>query len=256
MNVQFARFLTAPLAGAALLGAHAAFATIRVDAVLDETEWESAQVFTDFRVTQPYTLAAPRHPTEVRMIGTPEGIAVDPLGRLLAWDGDLYRVTAGRVVEVLGLEDGDRVDNGALLTVLPTAPDDVDSVIHLTGLSNDPTADFAPGLNADINVRATRRLAETVAQRAADLGRSTRFLFASTCSVYYTTSQASEVDALHANANADPAEVAMRTDRLTLQTRIFEERVQSLTFVCEVPTLIEQRLYALAKTVADILAEK
>ena len=73
--------------------------------------------------------------------------------------------------------------------------DDVDSVIHLAGLSNDPTADFAPGLNADINVRATRRLAETVAQRAADLGRSTRFLFASTCSVYYTTAQASEVDA-------------------------------------------------------------
>ena len=48
----------------------------------------------------------------------------------------------------------------------------------------------------------------------------------------------------------------MRTDRLTWETRIFEERVQSLTYVCEVPTLIEQRLYALAKTVAEVLPKK
>ena len=47
-----------------------------------------------------------------------------------------------------------------------------------------------------------------------------------------------------------------RTDRLTWETRIFEERVQSLTYVCEVPTLIEQRLYALAKTVAEVLPKK
>jgi hypothetical protein len=29
--------------------------------------------------------------------------------------------------------------------------------------------------------------------------------------------------------------------------------VQSLTYVCEVPTLIEQRLYALAKAVAEVM---
>ena len=31
--------------------------------------------------------------------------------------------------------------------------------------------------------------------------------------------------------------------------------MQSLTYVCEVPTLIEQRLYALAKTVAEVMAQ-
>ncbi len=51
-------------------------AAIQVDGSLDEPEWGRAQVFTDFRVTQPYTLAAPRHPTEARLIGTPEGIAI------------------------------------------------------------------------------------------------------------------------------------------------------------------------------------
>lgn len=65
--------------------------------------------------------------------------------------------------------------------------------------------------------------------------------------------EASEVDALRSKPDADPNEIAVRTDRLIWETRVFDERVQSLTFVCEVPTLIEQRLYALAKVVADAI---
>jgi hypothetical protein len=65
--------------------------------------------------------------------------------------------------------------------------------------------------------------------------------------------EASEVDALRAKPDANVNEIATRTDRLTWETRIFEERVQSLTYVCEVPTLIEQRLYALAKTVTEVM---
>jgi nucleoside-diphosphate-sugar epimerase len=73
--------------------------------------------------------------------------------------------------------------------------DGVHAVIHLAGLSNDPTADFAPMLNAEVNVLATRGLAELVARKAESENRDMRFLFASTCSVYYTTSQTAEVDA-------------------------------------------------------------
>jgi hypothetical protein len=65
--------------------------------------------------------------------------------------------------------------------------------------------------------------------------------------------EASEVDALRAKPGADVNEIAARTDRLTWETRVFEERVQSLTYVCEVPTLIEQRLYSLAKTVNEVM---
>jgi nucleoside-diphosphate-sugar epimerase len=72
--------------------------------------------------------------------------------------------------------------------------DDVDAVIHLAGLSNDPTADFAPDLNSESNVLATRRLAQAVAERAEAERREIRFLFASTCSVYYTSSVAGEVN--------------------------------------------------------------
>lgn len=66
--------------------------------------------------------------------------------------------------------------------------------------------------------------------------------------------EASELDALRAKPDADAMEIERRTYRLTWETRVFEERVQSLTYVCEVPTLIEQRLYALAKSILTALS--
>ena len=68
----------------------------------------------------------------------------------------------------------------------PAWLDGVDGVIHLAGLSNDPTADFAPQLSVESNVMGTRCFAEAVAERATAGKREIRFLFASTCSVYYS----------------------------------------------------------------------
>jgi hypothetical protein len=61
---------------AGLLASAGALAEIKIDGVLNEPEWQRAQVFTDFRVTQPYTLGVPRHPTEARLLGTPQGLVV------------------------------------------------------------------------------------------------------------------------------------------------------------------------------------
>lgn len=61
-------------------------------------------------------------------------------------------------------------------------PDDlegVDAVIHLAGLSNDPMGALNPDLTYDINLEATARLGEL----ARDAGVS-RFIFASSCSIY------------------------------------------------------------------------
>ncbi|TIS56638.1 MAG: hypothetical protein E5W91_17250 [Mesorhizobium sp.] len=68
--------------------------------------------------------------------------------------------------------------------------------------------------------------------------------------------QASDVDALRAKPDADPDEIERRTELLNFATRIFNERAQSLTYVCDVPTIIEQRLYQLSKTVSETLAAK
>ena len=84
-------------------------------------------------------------------------------------------------------EDLRYCDNAALL-------EDVDAVIHLSGLSNDPTADFAPELNNEANVQATRQIAQAVAEKAQREKREIRFLFASSCSIYYTPSVAEDVN--------------------------------------------------------------
>ncbi len=63
--------------------------------------------------------------------------------------------------------------------------------------------------------------------------------------------EGSALDAMRVRSDADQNQVTLRSEQLLLQTRIFQERVQSLTYVCEVPTLIEQRLYALVRMLAD-----
>ncbi len=95
------------------------------------------------------------------------------------------------------LDDHDRLDlvNADLRYCdMTSLLEDVDAIIHLSGLSNDPTADFAPDLNNESNVQATRLLARAVAEKAEREEREIRFLFASSCSIYYTPSVAEDVN--------------------------------------------------------------
>jgi nucleoside-diphosphate-sugar epimerase len=71
---------------------------------------------------------------------------------------------------------GHRVD---LRDVTAAQLSDVDAVIHLAALSNDPLGALAPQLTYDINHHASVRLAGLAKQAGVR-----RFLYASTCSVY------------------------------------------------------------------------
>ena len=66
-----------------------------------------------------------------------------------------------------------------LRDVTPDDLVDIDAVIHLAALSNDPLGYLEPGITHDINHHASVRLAK--AAKEAGVGR---YLYASTCSVY------------------------------------------------------------------------
>jgi nucleoside-diphosphate-sugar epimerase len=55
----------------------------------------------------------------------------------------------------------------------------MDGVVHLAGLSNDPTANFDPEANWEMNALATRDLAEACRRAGVQ-----RFVFGSSCSLY------------------------------------------------------------------------
>src|SRR5437867_2244140 len=55
---------------------------------------------------------------------------------------------------------------------------EIDCVIHLAAISNDPSAELDPALTNQVNFRATQALAE------AAKARGIRFIFSSSCSVY------------------------------------------------------------------------
>jgi len=56
--------------------------------------------------------------------------------------------------------------------------EDIDCVIHLAAISNDPSAELDPALTDYVNFQATRALAEAAKSRGC------RFVFSSSCSVY------------------------------------------------------------------------
>jgi hypothetical protein len=59
--------------------------------------------------------------------------------------------------------------------------------------------------------------------------------------------------AKRADAKADAGEVQDMDDQLVWNTRIFDERRKSLSYVCEVPVLIEQRLFELSRSIQAAL---
>jgi nucleoside-diphosphate-sugar epimerase len=102
-----------------------------------------------------------------------------------------------------GIEDVlDRIDLmvGDMRDIPDAAYDDVEAVVNLGGLSNDPTAEYNPKANTAMNTLATRTTAEAAIRKGIR-----RYLFASSCSVYYSAAGQERDDLLLAEEAAiDP----------------------------------------------------
>jgi nucleoside-diphosphate-sugar epimerase len=93
------------------------------------------------------------------------------------------------------------------------ALDGVDGVINLAGLSNDPTAEFNPDANWQMNAIATEALGRACVQRGIE-----RYVFASSCSLY---------DGLPPGMHAENAAITPRAAYATSK-RYGEERLLEL----------------------------
>ena len=62
-----------------------------------------------------------------------------------------------------------------------------------------------------------------------------------------------ELRELQDRPNPDQSRIDELTNRVEWDTRIFEERRKTMNFVCEVPVLIEQRLFALGRAIQQSL---
>jgi hypothetical protein len=63
----------------------------------------------------------------------------------------------------------------------------------------------------------------------------------------------SELHELQEKAERDQAKIDELTARVEWQTRIFDDRRRTIGFVCEVPVLIEQRLFRLARAIQEAI---
>jgi nucleoside-diphosphate-sugar epimerase len=132
-----------------------------------------------------------------RQNGLPENAPGDPRSVLVTGGGGYIGcvlverlLERGHSVRILDrLDWGERPLDGVLdrvelvvadmRDVPASALDGIDAVIHLAGLSNDPTAEYDPDANWEMNAVATERLGHACVERGIE-----RLVFASSCSLY------------------------------------------------------------------------
>ena len=53
----------------------------------------------------------------------------------------------------------------------------------------------------------------------------------------------------------DPTKIEELTNQVAWSTRIFEDRRKSIRYACEVPVIIEKRLFALSRAIAQTIEQ-
>ena len=116
--------------------------------------------------------------------------------------------------------------------------------------------EFVAGAGADGQVRATALFAELYsvlnAQRGQVMDGIERFSRKEKSMAAEIREKTRKMQQMQDESNADTADIDQLTTQLAWGTRIFEDRQRSLSYVCEVPVLIEKRLFDLAQAIQEV----
>jgi len=96
--------------------------------------------------------------------------------------------------------------------IQPFHLEEIDAVIHLAGFSTDPISQYDPRLTVMVNTIATEKLAKMAKERGIK-----RFVYASTCSVYFTLNPLSELPIYKETDNINPVSCYGITKRCSEQ---------------------------------------
>lgn len=119
-------------------------------------------------------------------------------------------------------------------------------------------ADYLVGTDAEKQDKATKLFAQLYsklnAQRDEVMNGIERFSRKQKAAAEDIRAEAQKLREMQDKTNADQAQTEDLASRLAWQTRIFEDRRQSTSYVCDVPVQIEKRLFDLGGAIQNALS--
>jgi hypothetical protein len=121
-------------------------------------------------------------------------------------------------------------------------------------------ADYVTGTDAEKQEKATTLFAGLYsrlnAQRDEVMNGIERFSRKQKAAAEDIREEARKLREIQDKPDADPAQNEELTSRLAWRTRIFEDRRKSASYVCDVPVLIEKRLFELGAAIQNALNDE
>ncbi|MBT5551566.1 MAG: NAD(P)-dependent oxidoreductase [Nitrospina sp.] len=144
---------------------------------------------------------------------------------IVGFDTDYYRGT-----DLYSVERSYRQITRDIRDISPEDVRDVEAVVHLAGLSNDPLGELAPNLTEDINLKGTLQLARLAREAGVK-----RFVYASSQSMYGISNTDDELD--EDDSDKNPLTAYART-KWDAELQLKELADENFTIVCFRPSTV------------------
>ena len=164
-------------------------------------------------------------------------------------------------ISIASVWNGPPID--AIDSTKPADPKQAELVAHLAARrtpiedARKLIADYLTGTDEEKQQRATRLFAALYstlnAQRDQVMNGIERFSRKQKGAAEAIREKAQKMREVQDKSNGDPAESSDLASELAWQTRIFEDRRRSTSYICDVPVLIEKRLFDLGGAIQDNL---